>query len=156
MYHEWGFAVSGENVPKWCGFSYTHLYILFSWKNKPIVNSKERHTTCILSSYFFPASFYLLLLCYPYKYNFKSCFYFWHIFYGGTTWKRNNLQSINKINAEMLLFCSLREIHYIMSLLIVKGAGICSLYHKIHYIEIRYIEVWVYYILNNVKEFLGL
>ena len=32
-----------------------------------------------------------------------------------------------------------------MSLLIVKGAGICSLYHKIHYIEIRYIEVWVYF-----------
>ena len=56
----------------------------------------------------------------------------------------------------MLLFCSLRKIDYIMSLLIVKEAGICSLYHKIHYIEIRYIEVWVYYILNNVKEFLGL
>ena len=28
--------------------------------------------------------------------------------------------------------------------LIVKGAGICSLYHEIHYIEIRYIKVWVY------------
>ena len=28
--------------------------------------------------------------------------------------------------------------------LIVKGAGICSVYHEIHYIKIRYIEVWVY------------
>ena len=37
-----------------------------------------------------------------------------------------------------------REPTIIMSLLIVKGAGICSLYHKIHYIEIRYIEVWMY------------
>ena len=110
MYHEWGFAVSGENVPKWCGFSYTHLYILFSWKNKPIVNSKERHTTCILWSYFFPASFYLLLLCYPYKYNFKSYFYFWHIFYRGTTWKRNNLQSINKINAPFLFTSQDRQL----------------------------------------------
>ena len=42
-------------------------------------------------------------------------------------------------------FCSLyREIHYIVTLLIVKGAGICSLFHEIHYIKIRYIEVWVY------------
>ena len=32
----------------------------------------------------------------------------------------------------------------IRDFLIVKGAGICSLYHEIHYIEIRYIEVWVY------------
>ena len=35
-------------------------------------------------------------------------------------------------------------IYYILTLLIVQGAGICSLNHKIHYIEIRYIEVWVY------------
>ena len=40
-----------------------------------------------------------------------------------------------------------REIHYIATLSIIKGAGICSLYHEIHYIEIRYIEVWVYYVL---------
>ena len=41
--------------------------------------------------------------------------------------------------------CSLyHEIHYIMTFLIDKGAGICSLYQEIHYIEIRYIEVWVY------------
>ena len=41
-------------------------------------------------------------------------------------------------------FCSLyREIHYIVTLLIVKGAGICSLFHEIHYIKIRYIKVWV-------------
>ena len=31
-----------------------------------------------------------------------------------------------------------------MTLLIVKGACICSLFHKIHYIKIRYIEVLVY------------
>ena len=42
-------------------------------------------------------------------------------------------------------FCSLyREIHYIVTFIIVKGAGICSLYQEIHYIEIRYIEVWVH------------
>ena len=42
-------------------------------------------------------------------------------------------------------FCSLyRDIHYIVTMLIVKGAGICLLFHEIHYIKIRYIEVWVY------------
>ena len=47
-------------------------------------------------------------------------------------------------------FCSLhREIHYIVTLLIVKGAGICSLFHEIHYIMIRYIEVWVYCKIGN-------
>ena len=35
-------------------------------------------------------------------------------------------------------------VHYIVTFIIVKGAGICSLYQEIHYIEIRYIEVWVY------------
>ena len=25
------------------------------------------------------------------------------------------------------------------------GAGFCSLYHEIHYIEVRYIKVWVYF-----------
>ena len=43
-------------------------------------------------------------------------------------------------------FCSLySKIHNIVTFLIVKGAGICSLYQEIQYIEIRYIEVWVYY-----------
>ena len=47
-------------------------------------------------------------------------------------------------------FCSLyREIHYIVTFLIVKGASICSLYQEIHYIEIRYIEVWVYFHLTS-------
>ena len=36
-----------------------------------------------------------------------------------------------------------------MTLLVVKGAGICSLYHEIHYIEIRYIKVWVYKISDD-------
>ena len=38
----------------------------------------------------------------------------------------------------------IHQISDIVTLLIVKGAGICSLFHKIHYIKIRYIEVWVY------------
>ena len=29
------------------------------------------------------------------------------------------------------------------------GVGSCSPYHKIHYIEIRYIEVWVYVCVSN-------
>ena len=41
--------------------------------------------------------------------------------------------------------CSLNhKIHYIATLLIVKGAGICSLRHETHYIKIHDIEVWVY------------
>ena len=43
----------------------------------------------------------------------------------------------------LLLFTISRNSLY-RDFLIVKGAGICSLYHEIHYIEIRYIEVWVY------------
>ena len=43
----------------------------------------------------------------------------------------------------LLLFAISRNSLY-HDFLIVKGAGICSLYHEIHYIEIRYIEVWVY------------
>ena len=34
------------------------------------------------------------------------------------------------------------------------GAGFCSLYCEIHYIEVRYIEVWVY--LQNKKKVLDL
>ena len=42
-------------------------------------------------------------------------------------------------------FCSLyHKIHYTATLLIVKGAGICSLHYEIHFIEIHDIEVWVY------------
>ena len=49
-------------------------------------------------------------------------------------------------------FCSLHhEIHYIVTLLIVKGAGICSLFHEIHYIKIRYIEVWVYLLFKKLN-----
>ena len=33
------------------------------------------------------------------------------------------------------------------------GAGFCSLYGKIHYIEVRYIEVWVdiYWLFSKIK-----
>ena len=31
------------------------------------------------------------------------------------------------------------------------GTGFCSLYHEIHYIEVRYIEIWVYYLLGLFK-----
>ena len=44
--------------------------------------------------------------------------------------------------------CQVTFVHYILSLLIVKGAGISSLYHKIHYIEIHYIKVWMYFKMN--------
>ena len=46
-------------------------------------------------------------------------------------------------HVRILLFTISRNSLY-RDFLIVKGADICSLYHEIHYIEIRYIEVWVY------------
>ena len=41
------------------------------------------------------------------------------------------------------------------------GAGFCSLYHEIHYIEVRYIKVWVYFFsifgaLSHDKMMMGL
>ena len=50
----------------------------------------------------------------------------------------------------LLLFTISRNSLY-RDFLIVKGAGICSLYHEIHYIEIRYIEVWVYIYQDTMK-----
>ena len=31
------------------------------------------------------------------------------------------------------------------------GAGFCSLYPKIHYIEVRYIEIWMYFVSCDSK-----
>ena len=53
--------------------------------------------------------------------------------------------NITNDRVRLLLFTISRNSLY-HDFLIVKGAGICSLYHEIHYIEIRYIEVWVYQI----------
>ena len=50
---------------------------------------------------------------------------------------------ITNDRVRLLLFTISRNSLY-RDFLIVKGAGICSLYHEIHYIEIRYIKVWVY------------
>ena len=51
---------------------------------------------------------------------------------------------ITNDRVRLLLFTISRNSLY-RDFLVVKGAGICSLYQEIHYIEIRYIEVWVYY-----------